>query len=89
MQVFAYFQIPTGARGQRRASRNHEALVFSWDGAGKKLSRLSLRKSRSFRLGKAGSRPVLSEIAPPSPRPVQVFAKKMPKGVGSQNRFSS
>lgn len=29
---------PAGARGQRRASRNHKAVVFPWDRAGPKVS---------------------------------------------------
>jgi len=61
-----YFEVPAGARGQRRALRNHKAVVFPWKEAGPQAFRLSLRKSR----------PVLLKIASPSPGPVQVFPSK-------------
>jgi hypothetical protein len=43
-----YFEIPAGARGQRRALRNHKAEVFPWKEAGLKAFRLSLRKPFGF-----------------------------------------
>ena len=39
-----YFGAPGGARGQRRASRNPKAVVFSWFRAGPQAFRLSWRK---------------------------------------------
>jgi hypothetical protein len=51
-----YFGAPAGARGQRRASRNHEAQVFPWDEAGPQAFRLSLRKPFWFRRGKQNAR---------------------------------
>jgi hypothetical protein len=42
------FQVDAWARGQRRASRNHEAVVFPWVEAGPQAFRLSLRKPGGF-----------------------------------------
>jgi hypothetical protein len=42
------FNVPAGARGQRRASRNHKAVVFPWVEAGPQAFRLSLRKPIHF-----------------------------------------
>jgi hypothetical protein len=42
------FEVPAGARGQRRALRNHEAVVFPWKEAGPQAFRLSLRKPFGF-----------------------------------------
>ena len=71
------FEAPTGARGQRRALRNREAMVFPWDQAGPQAFRLPLRKSFWFRRGKLKSQPVLSQITSPSPRPFQAFPSKI------------
>jgi len=70
------FGASAGARGQRRASRNHEALVFPWDEAGPGAFRLPLRNPFWFRRRKGRSRPVLSRIASPSPCPVQALLSK-------------
>jgi hypothetical protein len=43
-----YFEVPAGARGQRRALRNHKAVVFLWNEAGLEAFRLSLRKPFGF-----------------------------------------
>jgi hypothetical protein len=43
-----YFEVPAGARGQRRALRNNEAVVFLWNEAGPQAFRLSLRKPFGF-----------------------------------------
>ena len=43
-----YFEVPAGARGQRRALRNHEAVVFPWKEAGPQAFRLSLWKPFGF-----------------------------------------
>ena len=75
-QRVKYFEAPARARGQRRASRNHKATVFPWYQAGPQTFRLSVRKLFWFRCAEPGSRPVLSRIAPPPPRPVQAFASK-------------
>jgi len=39
---------PAGARGQRRASQNHNALVFPWGQAGPQAFRLPLRRPLGF-----------------------------------------
>ena len=59
--------------GTRRASRNHEAEVFSWDEAGPKAFRLFLRKPFWLRRGKHNARPMLSERAARPPRPTQAL----------------
>jgi len=64
------------AGGQRRISRNHEAVVFPWAGAGPQAFRLSLRSLVGFIKGKGNSRLVLPRTAPPSPRPIQAFIPK-------------
>jgi len=43
-----YFEVPGRARGQRRALRNHKAVVFLWKEAGPQAFRLSLRKPFGF-----------------------------------------
>jgi len=44
-----FSQALTGARGHRRASRNHEAVVFPWEEAGPQAFRPPLRNPFLFR----------------------------------------
>ena len=71
-----YFDVRRGARGQWRASRNHEALVFPLHGAEAAGLPPLFAETHGVRRLKRGSRPVLSRSAPLSPRPIQACILK-------------
>jgi hypothetical protein len=71
-----YFDVRRGARGQRRASRNHEALVFPLHGAEAAGLPPLFAETHGVRRLKRGSRPVLSRSAPLSPRPIEACILK-------------
>ncbi len=57
------------ARGQRRASQNYKAVVFSGGWGGGRRPAASFCGNQGFSQNKARSRPVLPQIAPPTPAP--------------------